>query len=337
MDDGTNVSVEVYYNDIPCCNANGFTHVGGTCNCLISDSDYFDADGVVDIRVYAWNSVSSEAVNIEVEVQREIKNASISMLTSYSTFGTGVEGRGSLKNVFPAEYPIKISSSNLFGQARVALWLFTCNVSGLAKETKFSFEKMFATNTTQYCDITLQLKNNVSEALAKASLVLKESVILTSLTGDGPVKLNKTMTFTISFAKFDTESCMWVDLGDNSSLLVFGETFCATRFDVSQINPNIMTEPLVKFSLRSLDTPTIIISHVYPHVGSYDVRVNASNDVSMATESIVAVVLALECHNPNVTITGMVCVFTDLKEQQMVLGRPNQNFCLYKGLVLVSV
>ena len=308
MDVGTNVSAIVYYNDFPCCNASRMTHVGGTCNCSIFDSAFFDADGVVDIQVYAWNSVSNEKVNVQVEVQKEIQNASISIVSSDSTFGNGVEGDGSIANVFPAKYPVKISLSYLLGPAKTALWSFNCSVSGEAIATEFSFEKTFASNASQYCDVSLQLRNNISEVLAKTSFVLKETLIITSLTSNAPVKLNKTMTFTISFERIGTGSCLWVDLGDNSSLLIFGATHCATKFDVSQINTNIVSQPHVKFSFRSPDTQKIEIDHLYSGVGSYNVRVNASNEISVATESMVAVVLALECYNPNVTITGMEAI-----------------------------
>ena len=192
------------------------------------------------------------------------------------------------------------------GPVTTVAWMFNCEADGTITESRVFFEKIFPSKTNQNCQITLELENSISSTLARGSIELKESFILTSLTSDGPVKQNQTITFTISLEKFGTQTCMWVDLGDNSSLLVFGDVSCTSKFDVTTINSNIMTEPRLKFCPETSDTQEIIIHHVYPDIGSYDVRMNASNDVSMATKEIVAVVLPYYCLNPNVTITGIL-------------------------------
>ncbi len=128
--------------------------------------------------------------------------------------------------------------------------------------------------------------------------------MFTDMTNNGPVKLNQTMTFTISLERFGNGTCLWVDMGDNSSLLVFGDDSCPGGIDVDLINPNIIAEPKLKYTFKHSDTQRIIIDHVYPRVGSYHVRMNASNPVSKANHEMVAVVLLLVCKNPNVTIKG---------------------------------
>jgi hypothetical protein len=150
----------------------------------------------------------------------------------------------------------------------------------------------------------LKLENSINSTIAHGNVELKESVILNSMIASGPAKENQTITFTISLVKLGSQTCMWVDLGDNSSLLVFGVATCATELDVAQINPNIVSEPRMKFFLKSGNTQEIVINHVYSHVGSYHVKMNASNEVSMATQELVVVVLPYVCHKPNVTITG---------------------------------
>ena len=112
MTAGTNVTVLVAYNGIPCCNAGPFNNTGGQCDCLISDPNLFDPDGVVNVSAVASNPVSSTPAYIEVEVLKSITQVSFTMLTSYSDFGTGVEGRGSQRNIFPAEHPVKFNCSN---------------------------------------------------------------------------------------------------------------------------------------------------------------------------------------------------------------------------------
>ena len=182
--------------------------------------------------------------------------------------------------------------------------MFDCEVDGTIAESHSFFDKLFPSKTSQICQITLRLQNNISSTFAYDSIQLKESVILNSMTNNGPVKENQTITFTISLQKLGTQTCLSVDLGDNSPLHVFGDASCPNKIDVAQINPNILSDPVFTFSLRSSNTQEIVIDHVYPAVGSYNVKMNASNDVSMVAEEIVVVVLPYTCHNPNVTITG---------------------------------
>lgn len=124
------------------------------------------------------------------------------------------------------------------------------------------------------------------------------------MTNDGPVKPNQTMTFSISLTKFGTRTCMWVDLGDNSSLLVFGDATCPAGIDVDSINPNIVENPQLEHIQAYPDTQMITINHVYPQDGYYNVRMNASNVVSEKIREMVAVVLPFDCKKPNVTIRG---------------------------------
>ena len=310
MTAGTNVTVSVTYNGIPCCSAGPLTDTGGHCDCVISDPNLFDPDGVVNITAVALNLVSRLPASIEVVILKPISGVSFTTLASYSDFGSGLEGRGSQRNVFPAEHPVKFNCSYTGGPVRKVSWTFDCSVDGTSVVEQYYFDKTFASNADQICQISLKLENDINSTIVTGTIELKESVIFTSMTGDGPVKPNQTTTITISLEKLGRDTCMWIDLGDNSSLLVFGDSSCAQKFDVSQINPNIVREPRSKFSEKPSDTREIVITHAYPQVGSYDVRMNASNEVSMVTRDMVVVVLPFVCHNPNVTIIGIGIINT---------------------------
>ena len=296
VSEGTYLIVEALYNTIPCCNSSVGHVKQGTCICAISDPDLYDPDGVVEITVIARNLVSSPNTTLEVEVLKKIQNVSITM---HSDFGIGPEG-----NIFPAEYAVKFDAAYLDGTPTSSQWTINCTESGTSFESALTFEKIWTT-TAQDCDILVALRNSISQATARSSVVLKESVILNSLTSNSPMKLNRSMTFVISLQKLGTQTCLWLDLGDNSSLVVFGYHSCPSTINVDQINPNIVIEPRLKFTHKYPDSQEIVIDHVYPRVGSYDVRLYASNDVSMVTEQLVVEVLALECRNPNVSILGM--------------------------------
>jgi hypothetical protein len=304
VSDGTYLSIAVLYNTIPCCNSSAGHLKQGSCICAVSDPDLYDPDGVVDITVVARNLVSNPNTTFQIEVLKKIRNASIITITTYSDFRSGVEGAGNLRNTFPAEYPVKFDVTYLDAPVNVSEWTFICTEFGTSYEYQLTFEKTFHATTSDACDIYLVLRNSISQARTYSSIVLKESVILTSLTSNGPVKLNETVTFTISLQKLGTQTCLWFDLDDNSALHVFGDDTCPGRIDVDEINPNILAEPRLKYTHKYSDTQEILINHVYPRVGSYDVRMYASNDVSMVTGQLVAVVVPLECRNPNVTILG---------------------------------
>ena len=304
VSDGTYLSILVLYNTILCCNSSVGHIKEGSCICAVSNPASFDPDGMVDITVTAWNLVSNLSLTLQIEVLKKIRDASIQMLTTYSDFGSGVEGVGNLRNTFPAEYPVKFEAFYLDGSVNTSQWGFRCTGLEPSFEHELTFEKTFS-GTSQDCDVYLVLRNGVSEAQTNRTIILKESVILTSFTNNGPVKLNKTTTFTILLSKLAAETCLWVDLGDNSPLIVFGDVSCPDSISVDKIAPNIVQEPRLKYTHKSSDTQTIVFNHIYSHVGSYDVRMGASNEVSMVTEQLVAVILALECENPNVTITGM--------------------------------
>ena len=308
MDQGSYVTIEVFYNEMLCCNHSMNRHlnyVGSKCNCSITDPNLFDPDGVVDLRIYAYNEVSNVTKTLKVEVLKIIENIAISALTSFASWGIGVKGAGSQKNVYPAEYPVQLSATFDGGPASIVEWTFECSVSSaISDESELSFDKTFPSDIAQLCNIDVALTNNISTDTASTTIDLRESIIFTSFTYDGPLKPNQTMTFTLSFEKFGQGTCVVVDMGDNSSLLVFGDDSCEGKIDVSQINPNIVEEPRLTFSTRSPETSVITIEHQFPGVGSYPVKMSAKNLLANVTESLVAVVIPFVCKYPNVTITG---------------------------------
>ena len=128
--------------------------------------------------------------------------------------------------------------------------------------------------------------------------------MFTDMTSNEPVKVSQFMTFTILLEKFGTQTCLWFDLGDNGSLLVFGNQSCPWQVNIDSINPNIVAEPNLKYTFKHPGTEKIVIHHLYPRVGSYMVRMHASNPVSTATHEAVVVVLSFVCKRPNVTMKG---------------------------------
>ncbi|XP_028408505.1 sperm receptor for egg jelly-like [Dendronephthya gigantea] len=307
MTSGVNVSVNVTYNSIPCCSAGPLTNSTGECDCLITDPNLFDPDGVVNISVTTWNRISGPLTeSVDVEVLKKVKDANFTILTTYSQFGSGVEGAGPERNIFPAEYPVEFNGSYSGGPATLQ-WSFSCSEETIPAETEQAFQKTFSSAVSQECAFEMKLTNSISNTTVVREFKLYESVKLKDLSNNGPGKMNQTIRFTIEFEKLGTQTCLWVDMGDNSPLRVFGSSnSCPDSLDVDSINPHIAVEPRTLFtSLYAVYTQSIVIDHIYSQVGDYDVRLYASNAVSSVSRETVAAVLPFVCKYPNVTIKGL--------------------------------
>ena len=298
---GSDVMVDISYNGFLCCSAGPSTRTAGQCDCLVSDSNYFDADGVVNVSAVATNLISSDTADIQVEVLKIITDVSIKVAYA-DAISIGLEE----KNMFPAEYPLRFSIFYTGGPVQTAYWMINCDIDGIFKDESQFINKTFPSKTEQKCSIFVELENTLYTAFINSTIELRESVLFTSMTSNDPVKQNETTIFTILLQKLAHQTCLWVDLGDNSSLLSFGDDSCPGKINVDQINPNILVKPRLKYDHKYPNTKEIVISHVYPRVGTYNVRMYASNEVSNAKYQMVVSVLAQECRHPNVTIKGIV-------------------------------
>ncbi|CAB3997139.1 neurogenic locus notch homolog 1, partial [Paramuricea clavata] len=162
MTSGINVTVNVTYNGIPCCSAGPLTNTTGQCDCLISDPDLFDTDGMVNISATAWNRISGpETKSLDIEVLKKIEDISFAMLTTYAQFGSGVEGAGPNRNIFPAEYPVEFNISYTGGPVATVECSIICSVDSFTNMTEYAFEKSFSSTESQDCDVTLHLQNSI--------------------------------------------------------------------------------------------------------------------------------------------------------------------------------
>ena len=341
MSEGTNVSVQILYNNIPCCNSSVFSDRGDSCECLINDTSFFDPDEVVDIKAVAWNLVSSSSDEIKVQVLEKIILTNLIMLTTTSDFGSGVPGFGINRNKFPVEHPVRFNANYTGSEATNITWLLRCTETftstqaiscaknngswssascGVINKSSIQFEYTFPQHTDQTCSVELNIRNAVGQSSLSVSADLDASIMYESVSENGPVKINESVTIVIRFQKFVTDTCLVVDLADSSPLLVYGSgSFCETKFNIYKVNPSEDHQSLVLFTPKDSSTQSVVIQHRYQVLGTYSVRINISNYVSIVRDQTEVVVLDKRCEYPNVTITGNkehFCRGEHLVEQQ---------------------
>lgn len=323
MMQGTNVTVDITYNNISCCSYGFLSDQGGWCSCLITNLSLFDPDRVVDIKAVATNFVSNVSDVIQVAVLEEMIAANLTMRGTTSDFGSALPGLGTHRNKFPVEYPVKFSAGYTGSPPVQLKWSVVCGGISISNDTftcvyqsplsspsemdcnSIRYEYTFPQNTDQNCTVVLRLENAVANDSLSIDLDLDVSTILQSISNDGPIKVNHTATVTISFESFGTSTCVALDLADNSSLLVFGAgAFCESMFNVSDINPNIKEEPLVVFTPKDSATQSIVVEHTYNVIATYDLKISSVNTVSKQTGQTQLVITELDCGYPNVTVIG---------------------------------
>ena len=323
MTQGTNVTVDITYNNISCCSYGLLSDQGGWCSCLITDLSLFDPDRVVDINAVATNFVSNVSDVIQVSVLEELIATNLTMRGTTSNFGSALPGLGTHGNKFPVEYPVKFSAGYIGSPPARLIWSVVCSGVLISNDTftcvyqsppssssemdcnRIQYEYTFPQNTDQNCTVALRLENVLGNDTLSIDLDLDVSTILQSMTNDGPIKVNQTATVTISFGSFGTNTCVALDLADNSSLLIFGAgAFCESMFNVSEINPNIKEEPLVVFTPKDSATQSIVVEHTYNVIATYDLKISSVNAVSKDNGQTQLVITELDCGYPNVTIMG---------------------------------
>ena len=92
-----------------------------------------------------------------------IKNVSLAILTTYSQFGSGVEGAGPEHNVFPAEYPVKFNGSFQGGPVATIEWSMSCSVDTFSDITGVAtFERSFLSTESQVCNVVFSLEHTMT-------------------------------------------------------------------------------------------------------------------------------------------------------------------------------
>ena len=306
--EGTSVTVDVWYNDI-LCNTTNIIITGNqnnSCECLVTNSTHFDPDTLVDIKLTARNLVSNITKIVTVEIFEKMVITSLVAVTSTSQWGSGVPGAGPNQNKFPVENSVIFKANYTGGPAtshawvvHFSSWIKYCvncgSRTGNSVQDYFNFDLK-----EDICDVKLVLSNSAAETEEMVTIDIDRSFNLTRVSMISPIIMNKTETLTIALGDIGTHTCIAVDFGDSSPLLLYGEyQACDEEFNHSSRSDMV-------FSPRDLSTTSIQIDYVFETAGTYQVKIDGRNYISWDSFEQQVVVVSLPCEYPNVTITGNV-------------------------------
>ena len=306
---GTNVTVDVWYNDILCIsttNASLTNNQNNSYDCLVTNSTHYDPDNEVEIKLTARNIVSNATVTVLVEVLQPLLVTNFVAMTTKSQWGSGMPGAGPNQDKFPLEHPVWFKANYTGGPATshywkyiypTSTWHYTCKNCGSLVDYNVQSQIDFGTDVDT---LTMKLAvYNVAGYAAKSIFIdMDKSFSLTSVIIDDPVIVNSETTLTINLEDIGDHTCVSVDFGDESSLRLYGD---ADACD-DQYNHTLRTDTV--FNVTGPNTTIIEIPHVFVALGKYQVKVKGKNYVSWDDFEQEVVVTLLPCEYPNVTIEG---------------------------------
>ena len=252
--------------------------------------NHISAAGEYTVEVHAENLVSNATVMTGVIIQEDITRLSVNTLTTTSDYGSHIPGLGPERNAFPCEYSINYTASPNKGTNLTYWWKFGDETE--QNTTEPTITHTFAEGENEYWS-NVTAFNLVSRVTETIRVKTEKSVQLLAVHNNSPVTVNRSTLFTLTFAKFGTQTCVAWDMGDGKGLYVFGGAHCQSRSPGHQLK-----------TLTDENITIIQFSYEYDTVGAFWVNLFASNTVSQQSRRVKAVTVAMTCYYPNVTMKG---------------------------------
>jgi hypothetical protein len=314
MEKGTNVTVEIWYNDVLCNTINTtFTNnQNNSCDCLVNNVTHYDPDNVVDIELKAWNLVSNISETVSVQIFQPMVITSLVALTSTAPWGSGVPGVGPNQNKFPAEHPVILKANYTGGPATshywklfLGGWYLVCSNCGSRTSSSIENDFNFEPGDTDLVDVEIVPSNPAGTAHHSITIDIDRSFSLLSATINSPAVVNSSATLNIELGDIGAHTCVAVDFGDNSNTLLYGDSkACDEQYNYTLRSDIIFKTSELNTTIRN--TTSIMVNHVFKTMGTYQVKLEGKNYVSSDSFEQEVVVANRPCAYPIVTITGNV-------------------------------
>ncbi|XP_076456106.1 polycystin-1-like protein 2 [Babylonia areolata] len=203
-------------------------------------------------------------------------------------------GHGTLGSTFPLERDVIFHTTVASGNDITYTWEFNDGsplISSRDSEMRHRFSQAG----------TFRVKVNASNALFSdvhyLTVFLHQTVLMHTLTNDGPTDAYRTVNFTLQLARPGTDTCFIWNMGDGSEDYVYGASHCSlyTSTSVSEFR-----------SLEASLTSSLQLqqAHMYQSNHTFNIRVRAYNLVSQGEISDVAIMSGISCHYPEVRLEG---------------------------------
>ena len=147
--------------------------------------------------------------------------------------------------------------------------------------------------------VSVNCSNRVSSMTVNMTVeVILDKITLGSLTYDGPVFWNTTVTFVLNITRFGTGACFLWDMGDNSRPIIQMGDNCT----VNTWAPTPIYKPITPRS------QLINLTYWYATDGVYTVMVTGFNIANNDTKTLNATLMPWPCQKPNVTLANQTCL-----------------------------
>ncbi|XP_076075764.1 polycystin-1-like protein 2 [Mytilus galloprovincialis] len=141
--------------------------------------------------------------------------------------------------------------------------------------------------------IVVNASNQLSHITRSFNMSIYQTVLISTLSNNGPTNAFETITFTLQLSQPGTESCYKWDLGDKSPIVLYGEKNCE----------EIATSLNYKYMYWQ-PSSSLIHTHMYRKNSTYEVLLTGTNLISSKNISSMAIISGISCFYPDVHING---------------------------------
>lgn len=259
-------------------------------NFTINKEHYFVQKGQYLVAFHVTNIVSQKHVEMSVWVLEAVEGLKIGRYFYLSDHSSDVNfGYGDDENIYPTERNIIFDASIVNGNNLIYAWNLGNGVTMETTEPTLSYQY---TNDGNY-QVVVTASNQLSSASRSFNITLYQTVLLSTLSNDGPTNAFETITFHIQLSQPGTESCYTWDLGDGSPIVIYGENNCQD-VAIAMNYKYIFWKPVI-----SLDH-----QHVYRKNSTFTVNVTGTNLISSKSILNLAIITGISCFYPIVHVIG---------------------------------
>lgn len=288
IESGTKVSYTINFND-------GISEQGNLIdkmldNHQISKAHTFVQKGQYNIRFNVNNALSSLSDAKSIWVLERLEGLKVVRYFYLSDHSSDVSyGYGDDANIYPTERDITFDTTVVSGNNINYAWDFGNGDTLTTAEATISYKYKLDGEYT----VIVNASNQLSFVVNSFVIRLYQTVLMSTLTNNGPTNAFEKITFSLQLSQPGTTSCYIWDVGDGSALTIYGEDNC-------QKTAESMNYRYINWQL----SPTLIHTHMYRVNATYTVNVVGSNEISSKSLSSVAIISGISCFYPVVHIVG---------------------------------
>lgn len=259
-------------------------------NFTINKEHYFVQKGQYQVAFRVTNIVSQKHVEMSVWVLEAVEGLKIGRYFYLSDHSSDVSfGYGDDENIYPTERNIIFDASVVNGNNLIYAWNLGNGVTMETTEPTLSYQY---TNDGNY-QVVVTASNQLSSASRSFNITLYQTVLLSTLSNDGPTNAFETITFYLQLSQPGTESCYTWNLGDGSPIVIYGENNCQD-VAIAMNYKYIYWKPVI-----SLDH-----QHMYRKNSTFTVIVTGTNLISSKSILNLAIITGISCFYPIVHVIG---------------------------------